>query len=61
MSSLATLFALEQEFGIQTFVTPFQLEMLGQFFQSEKFKKVARKIDIWIPNWEKLNWTYSYP
>jgi hypothetical protein len=61
MSAIASLFAVEREYGIEGYQNPEQAETLGRYFDSETFKKNLRQLGLDYPHWRKLNWTLTYP
>ena len=61
MSTYACLFALEREYGIRAFLNPGQVEMLGNYFGSETYKKNFRNLEVDYPDWKNINWTLTYP
>ena len=61
MSSLATLFSLEQEFDVRAYYNFYQVNMLRKYFKGPSFEMELKELEQQFPDWKRLPWTESQP
>ena len=61
MSSLATLYSLEQEFDVTAYYNFYQVDMLRKYFKGQAFDLELKELEQHFPEWKRLPWTDSQP
>ncbi len=63
MSTLATMYALEKDYGAKFYLSTFQLGWLTKYFKSERFNSTVAKrhLEEEFPDSDKIKWTDSFP
>jgi len=61
MSSLANLYALEQEYNITAYYIQRQVKQLRTYFKGKAFDKELKELETTFPNWKQFPWIKSNP
>jgi len=61
MSSLANLYAMEQEYAISAYYEERQVKQLKSFFRSDEIDAELKELEKTFPNWRRFQWIKSSP
>ena len=56
MSTFASLFAFEREFGVRSFMLKDQVQTLGNFLTGSKISENMKVLEDYLPNWNQFEW-----
>ena len=56
MSTFASLFAFEREFGVRSFILKEQAQTLGNFLTGGKISENMKVLEDYLPNWNQFEW-----
>ena len=56
MSTFASLFAFEREFGVRSFMLKDQAQTLGNFLTGSKISENMKVLEDYLPNWNQFEW-----